>query len=218
MKLEIGEQRPEHFKTYWPGQYEVFSHFEYACGIPSVLFAITTLKANGKPNVCFNGWSSFAGSGDGYYVIMPGMSHKGHTYQNILRTGAFVVNFLGKDYFDACAATIEQNAEETDEVKAGGFTQEPAARVDCLRLQEAFLCLECRFEREIRLSESAPSSLLIGRVVHVAAQEAYAKGIDAKYGEDGFMFNIHAPKNLKTGEGKPSAVAVCKIVRVNEEG
>jgi hypothetical protein len=46
----------------------------------------------------------------------------------------------------------------------------------------------------------------------------YAKGLDSKYDDNGFMLNIHAPKNLKTGEGIPSAVAVCKIVRVNEEG
>ena len=81
MKLELGEQKPEYFKTYWPGQYELFSHFEYACGIPSVLFAITTLKPNGKPNVCFNGWSSFAGDGSGYHVIMPGLSRQGHTFK-----------------------------------------------------------------------------------------------------------------------------------------
>ena len=32
MKLEIGERRPENFAEHWPGQYEVFSHFEYASG------------------------------------------------------------------------------------------------------------------------------------------------------------------------------------------
>jgi hypothetical protein len=49
-------------------------------------------------------------------------------------------------------------------------------------------------------------------------EEQYAKGIDAKYDDNGFMHIIHAPKNLKTGEGQASAVAVCKVVRVNEEG
>ena len=49
MKVEIGSRRPEAFKEYWPGQYELFSHFEYACGIPHVLFVITTVKENGKP-------------------------------------------------------------------------------------------------------------------------------------------------------------------------
>lgn len=31
------------------------------------------------------------------------------------------------------------------------------------------------------------------------------------------QLNIHAPKNLITGEGKPSAITVCKVVRLNEE-
>jgi len=98
MKIEIGEKRPENFVQYWEGQYDIFHHFEYACGIPSVLFAITTRKENGKSNV------------------------------------------------------------------------------------------------------------------------NYANGLDGKYEDNGFMLNIHAPKSLKTGEGKPSAVAVCKIVRINEDG
>lgn len=55
MKIEIEEKRPDNFKEYWHGQYYIFSHFEYVCGIPSVMFAITILKENGKPNVNFSG-------------------------------------------------------------------------------------------------------------------------------------------------------------------
>ena len=218
MKIEIGKDRPKHFQEYWPGHYSVFSHFEYACGIPSVLFAITSLKGNGQPNVNFNGWSSFSGDGSGFYAIMPGMSHRAHTYHNILRTGEFVINFLSKAYFDACGETIHHNEEDADEFAVGGFTREAAQTVACPRIQEAFLCLECTLEREIALHEKATSSMIIGRIQHIAAQEAYAKGLDEKYGDDGFMLNIHAPKDLLTGAGKPSAVAVCKMVRINEEG
>ena len=218
MKIEIGENRPDNFAEYWPGQYDIFSHFEYACGIPSVLFAITTYKENGKPNVNFSGWSSFSGDGTGFYAVMPGMLHHTHTYSNILRTGEFVINFISKDYFDACIATINDNSEDADEIEAGGFTAEKAAIVNCPRLNEAFLSLECKFEKEVTLSEQARSSVFISKVVHIAADKDYANGLDGKYEDNGFMFNIHAPKNLKTGEGKASAVAVCKIVRVNEEG
>lgn len=218
MKIELGAERPANFAEYWKGQYDVFSHFEYACGIPSPLFAVTTVKENGKPNVCFNAWSSFAGGGDGFYVIMPGIYRKGHTYKNILRTGEFVVNFLSKDYYDACIRTIGQNGDETDEFEAGGFTREKAAKISTPRINEAFLCIECKKIKDIVLEENADTSVIIGKVLHVAALEDYAKGIDKKYGDDGFMMNIHAPKNLLTGEGKPSALAVCKIVRVNEDG
>lgn len=64
------------------------------------------------------------------------------------------------------------------------------------------MSLECRLEQDIRLSENGLSSLLIARVVHAAADEAYADGLDGKYGDEGFMLYAHAPKSLKTGEGK----------------
>lgn len=218
MKIEIGAERPSNFVEYWSGQYEVFSHFEYACGIPSPLFAVTTVKENGMPNVCFNAWSSFSGSGEGFYVIMPGISHGSHTYENIMRDKEFVVNFLGKNYYDACIKTIENNGDGADEFAAGGFTREAAAEVTVPRIKEAFLCAECELKREILLEENAKTSIIIGKILHIAMQKDYAQGIDKKYGDSGFMMNIHAPKNLSTGEGKPSALAVCKIVRVNEEG
>lgn len=217
MKLEIGDRKPENFAQYWPGQYEVFSHFEYACGIPSVLHTVTTLKENGKPNVNFNFSGTFTGDGDGFFAVLPLFRHS-HTYRNILRTGEFVVNFLDTQFFDACVATIRHNGEEEDEFEAGGFQIERAATVACPRMREAFLSLECRFEREMDLSGSGRAALVVGRVTLIAAEEAYAGGIDGKYGENGFMLNIHAPKNLKTGEGKASAVAVLRVARVNPEG
>ena len=143
MKYEIGEKRPENFMEYWPGQYDIFHHFEYACGIPSILFAITTLKENGKSNVNFSAWSSFSGDGKGFYVVMPSVLHHTHTYKNILRTGEFVINFISKDFFDSCIETINQN-DDADEILAGGFTEEKAMSVECPRLKEAFLSLECK--------------------------------------------------------------------------
>lgn len=56
MKYEFGAEKPERFRQYWPGQYDFFSYMEYACGIPEVLFAITTRKADGKPNWAAGGF------------------------------------------------------------------------------------------------------------------------------------------------------------------
>ncbi|MCL2343363.1 MAG: flavin reductase family protein [Firmicutes bacterium] len=221
MKINLTATRPAHFPEYWPGQYDLFSHLEFACGIPHVLFVITTLKENGQPNACFHAWSSFSGDSGGYYAFMPGLSHGSHTYKNILRTGEFVINFIGPAYFDAASATIAENGDDMDEIAAGGFTAEPSVSVSCPRLKEAFLSLECRLEEDVALRASQgsnPSTIIVGRVVHIAAEEDYARGLDEKYGDSGFMMNLHAPKDLQTGEGKPSAVAVCKIVRINEAG
>ena len=51
MKIEIGKDFPKYFKPSYPEEFELFSHFEVTAGIPTVLFAITTWKENGKPNV-----------------------------------------------------------------------------------------------------------------------------------------------------------------------
>ena len=217
MKIEVGSTKPEHFTSFWPGQYEIFSHFEYACGIPSVLHAVTTLKENGLPNVNFNFSGCFTGDGDGQFAVIP-LYKTSHTYANILRTGEFVVNFISQAYFDACYETIRQNEDDTDELTAGGFHAEAAQTVACLRMQEAFLALECSLVTELDLSGSGLAALVIGRIKHIAMQQEYAGGIDGKYEDHGFMLNIHAPKNLVTGEGQASAVAVCKVVRVNEAG
>ena len=74
--------------------------------------------------------------------------------------------------------------------------------------------MECRLEREMDLSGSGRAALVVGRVNHIAVQKEYAKGIDGKYEDNGFMLNIHSPKDLTTGEGTASAVAVCKVARV----
>lgn len=215
MKIEMGTQRPENFKEFWPGEYDIFSHFEFACGIPSVLHTVTTLKENGEPNVNFNFAGSFTGDGDGYFAIIPIYRHT-HTYKNILRTGEFVVNFISKEYFDSCIATINDNGEDTDEFEAGGFHREQSKTVSCPRMQEAFLSLECKLEKDMDLSGSGRAAFIIGRVNHIAVSEDYAKGIDGKYEDNGFMLIINEPKNLFTGEGQTNAVAVCKVVRVNK--
>ena len=214
-KIEMGTVRPENFSATWDGQYTFFSHLEYACGIPNLLFAITTLKENGKPNVCFHSWSTFCGDGQAFHAILGGLSQHNHTFKNIARTGEFVVNFLSKDYYDNLNTTIQQNGEDTDEFEAGGFTQETAKTVTVPRIKEAFLCLECRLTQSLDLSGAGIISLVIGQVEHIATGEEFAKGIDEKYGENGFMFNIHAPKDLLTGQGDVSGVAVLKIARQN---
>lgn len=216
MKMELGEKRPIHFPEEWPGQYDIFSFMEFACGIPQLLFAITTTKANGKPNVCFHAWTSFTGDPSGYFAVVGNLFKEGHTYQNIARTGEFVINFFGKQHYDACLQTITHNQDADDEMAAGGFTSEASRTVAPPRIGEAFLCMECTLEKEVELSAGSRAPLLVGRVRHIAMEEAYAKGIDKKYGEDGFMLNIDSPLDWSTGKGAPTGLAVCKVVKGNE--
>lgn len=211
MKIEMGMERPEHFRERWPGQYDIFSHFEYAAGIPSILFAITTVKENGQPNVCPHAWSSFSGGPEAFYAILAGLMTHTHTYANIRRTGEFVVNFLSPDYHEGLMRTIRENDPEVDEFAAGGFTPEVGQVVTCPRIAQAFLSLECRFHQGIDLP--GPGTLILGQVVHLSMAQSHAQGLKAKFGPQGYMFNIHAPMDLLTGEQAPTALGICNILR-----
>ncbi|VBB08192.1 Hypothetical protein LUCI_3460 [Lucifera butyrica] len=213
MKLEVTEQKPVYFQEEWPGQYEVFHWFEFVCGIPHPLFMISTYKENGQPNACLHSWSSFSGDGGGFYAIMPGLLRRTHTYQNILRTKEFCVNFLSHDYFEQCQRTIVSNDFETDEFAAGGFTPEPAKTVRVPRIKESFLTLECSLVMEKDLSQQGTSALVIGKVQAIALDEKLGENAYARYGQDGFLFNIHQPQNPSNGQGKLSGIGVIEVIK-----
>ncbi len=212
MKIEIVDSRPANFVERWPGEFEVFSHYEMALGIPHSLFLITTVKENGKPNACFQSWSSFCGDGGGYFAITP-LLVKTHTYRNILRTGEFCVNFVGVRHFDACYQTVWNNREDADEIAAGGFSSEPGRCIGVPRIREAFLSLECVLDSQTDLSKKGLSALVIGKVVRAAMDEDYVNGSERKYGPDGFMYYGNALENFAGGNAGERKVASLWVVR-----
>jgi flavin reductase (DIM6/NTAB) family NADH-FMN oxidoreductase RutF len=212
MKIEIGDSKPDNFIDRWPGEFRIFSHFEMALGIPHSLFLITTLKENGKSNACFQSWSSFSGDSGGYFVITP-IVQTTHTYQNILRTKEFCINFINARYFDACYKTINNNSDDIDEIAAGGFTAEQARCISVPRIQEAFLSLECTFHSNIDLSGKGISSLIIGKVLSAAIDNDYVNGSDNKYGQDGFMYYLYDLKDFASGDQGERKVASLNILR-----
>ena len=121
MKIHIGKEFPPHFREAYPGEFELFHHFETTAGIPNVLFAVTTWKENGQPNVCFHGWSCFHGDKTAFFAVMGNLYQHTHTFQNIQREGCFCVNFLPMDRYESLVETIHQNGLETDEFAAGGL-------------------------------------------------------------------------------------------------
>ena len=212
VKTEIGNTKPENFIDRWPGEFEVFSHYEMALGIPHALFLITTLKENGKPNACFQSWSSFYGDCGGYYALTP-LVQRSHTYGNILRTKEFCINFLSAQYFDACYQTVWNNEDETDEIAAGGFTPEPAQHIAAPRVREAFLSLECRYISHQDLSGKGIQALVIGQVIAAAMEDEYLNGSEKKYGPDGFMFYGYELQDFAGGDQGERKVAALQVLR-----
>jgi flavin reductase (DIM6/NTAB) family NADH-FMN oxidoreductase RutF len=212
MKIEIGCTKPDNFVDRWPGEFRIFSHFEMALGIPHSLFLITTMKENGKPNACFQSWSSFSGDSGGFFAITP-LVQTTHTYQNIIRTKEFCINFISARYFDACYKTIVNNSDDTDEIAAGGFVPEQAKCISVPRIQEAFLSLECTLHTNIDLSGEGITSLVIGKVLSVAMDSDYINGSDKKYGQNGFMYYLYDLQNFASGDQGVRKVASLNILR-----
>lgn len=207
MKLQVGTERPGHFQPGYPEQWDIVA------GIPQALFAITTRKENGQPNVCFHSWSCFHGDKTAFFAVLGGLFQHTHTYANILREGVFCLNFLPFSAYEDLCKTILNNQEDLDEIQAGGFTLEPAATMDVPCIRESFLQLECTLEEAKDLSGAGITAMVTGRVRQVRVEEAYAKELDRRYGPAGFMLLASAPQNLQTGQASPSRILTLNIAR-----
>ena len=184
-------------------------------GIPTPLFAVTTWKENGKPNVCFHSWSCFHGDKTAFFAVMGNLYQHTHTYANILREKCFAVNFLPIRYYDALVETIRCNEAETDEFAAGGFTLAGAKSIHAPVIGEAFLTLECTLEQVQDLSGAGITSMVVGRVQHASVEEDYARGYGKRYGRDGFMLLVPAPQDLTTGRPGQSGIATLRVEKLD---
>lgn len=215
MKIEIGSRFPAWFQPAYPEEFELFSHFEVTGGIPTPLFAVTTWKENGKPNVCFHAWSCFHGDKTAFFAVMGNLYQHTHTYANIRREGCFAVNFLPLGRYDQLVETIRCNGEETDEFAAGGFTLARAKSIHAPVIEEAFLTLECTLEQVQDLSGAGITAMVVGRVQHASVAEDYARGYGRRYGKDGFMLLVPAPQDLVTGQPGQSGIATLRVERLD---
>lgn len=154
-KIEIGTEFPRHFQSLYPEEFSLFSHLETASSIPSVLFAITTWKENGRPNICFHAWSSFCGEPGSFHAVLGNLYQHTHTYANILRERCFGLSFLPLSAYAQLVETITHNEAECDEFAAGGFTVQQARCIHAPLIAEAFLSMECTLKQTIDLSGTA---------------------------------------------------------------
>ena len=215
MKIHISEDFPKYFKAAYPEEFELFSHFETTSAIPQVLFAVTTWKENGKPNVCLHSWSCFHGDKTAFFAVMGCLYQHTHTYANIQREKCFAINFLPISYYDRLVKTIHSNHMEDDEFQVGGFTMEAANAINAPLIAEAFMNVECKLEQVQDLSGAGITSMAIGKVAHISVSEEYAQGYENRYGKEGFMMLVPAPQDLLTGKPAQSAIATVNIEKLD---
>ncbi len=171
-----------------------FSWMDFVTAIPSPLFVATSYKANGKPNACLQSWACFSGDLHGFYAILSNVNQAGHLYRTVQEKREVVLNFPSADLYDRCLATIRNNGFEDDEIALAGLTAKQASQVDAPEIEECFLNLECRYLWEHALSEDSSQRLLCFRVVGIAADESHLdEAKQGRYGESGFLYNIHHP-------------------------
>ena len=211
MKIEIGKEFPGYFKSLYPEEFQLFSHFETTAAVPGALFAITTWKENGKPNVCLHSWSCFHGDKTAFFAVMGNLYQHTHTYANILRERCFCVNFLPISCYDRLTETIFHNEYDSDEFQTGDFTLEDARTIHAPVIREAFLTMECTLRDVQDLSGAGMAAMVIGEVQHMSVEEDYAQGYAKRYGKEGFMMLVPSPQNLVTGEPELSAIGMVKI-------
>ncbi len=167
---------------------------------------MTTYKEGNIPNACPQAWTLYSGDGAGYYVIFS-VIKRAHTYKNILREKEFVVNFPSSDEFRKCMDTIKNNSDDTDEITASGLTIEPSIIVNAPRIKECFLNLECKLGWHRPLHKGSFHHVFAGEVVHVAVSPDHVKhNSNGRYGDTGYIYNIHSPIDPTTGEQEPAKV------------
>ncbi|GHU81202.1 hypothetical protein AGMMS50284_0230 [Clostridia bacterium] len=169
-----------------------FSWHEFVMAIPSPLFVATSYKSNGKPNACLQSWACFNSN----YAILSSVNMLGHLYQTIKETGVVVLNFPSANIYDRCSDTIKNNGWETDEIIASGLTVEPATTIHAPRIAECFLSLECRCLWDKQIAEGDNHALICFEIVNVVVDvEHLDEKQKGRYGETGFLFNLHHPIN-----------------------
>lgn len=180
-----------------------FSWMEFVTAIPAPLFVVTSFKSNGKPNACLQSWACFTGGARGFYAILSSVNKAGHLYQTVKEKGEVVLNFPSADLYQHCLATVRNNGFEEDELALSGLTAEPASVVDAPRIPECFLNLECRYAWEREIAEGDDYVLMCFEVVNICIDEAHLdERVQGRYGESGYIYNIHHPINPEDYSGK----------------
>ncbi|MEW6355159.1 MAG: flavin reductase family protein [Planctomycetota bacterium] len=119
---------------------------------------ITTLHENGVVNA--GTFGAYTNVGPKEIAIAIGTPS--HTYQNIKRTGEFVINVPRQDQIRALEICGEDIPPDTSELDAAGLTTAPADLVKPPLIAEFPANIECEFWKEMEIGYH---SLVIGKVL-----------------------------------------------------
>lgn len=94
------------------------------------------------------------------------------TVRNIRATGEYVVNVVPKGLGDAMVQTSGDYPPDVSEAEVLGLATAPSRKVRPPRLAASPVHLECRLVQELRFGRAQKVNVVLGEVVHIAADDA----------------------------------------------
>lgn len=194
-----------------------FSWMEHVLAIPSPIVNVTTYKKNNQPNATMQSWCTFVGE-NGYHVLFGSVNKSGHMYTSVKETGCCVVNIPSKENLLKCMQTIQNNQYENDEIALSGLTAVKGSKVNAPMIAECMVNLECELEWEHDLIENGYCAVMCFKVINVWMDERlFDENGAGRYGENGYLYNIHSPQNPITGEAYETYVGMIQKYATYEE-
>lgn len=136
---------------------------------------ITTLGADGTVNAAPFSWYNSVCADPPMVMAAIAWHPDGRpkdTLRNILASKEFVVNVVPRRLLERMVATSADYPPDVSEAEALGLATAPSRKVRPPRLADSPIHLECRLEREVRLGHKADTSLVLGEVVHIGADDS----------------------------------------------
>jgi flavin reductase (DIM6/NTAB) family NADH-FMN oxidoreductase RutF len=131
-----------------------FSWFQAVCADPPMVMLALQRRADGSPK---------------------------DTTRNIRASREFVVNVSPQALAQAMVQSSGEYPPDVSEVEALGLRTAPSKVVKAPRLADSPVHLECRLHQEIQLGHGEGTSLILGEVVHIAADDGV---LDARQNVD----------------------------------
>lgn len=205
--------KPDLFKEEYDNEFESFAWQDFLTAIPSPLFIITSYKKNGKENACLQSWSTFVGDKGEFICIIGSVSKMGHLYNTLVDNNECVINFPSESIYKKCLLTVSNNGYEDNEITKSGLTCEKAIKVNAPRIKECFLNIECEvlwIKEHFQDSRDVTVAL---KSKHICMDsEFYDETKTGRYKEQGYLYNIHSPRNPDTGENSGTYLGAIKKI------
>jgi flavin reductase (DIM6/NTAB) family NADH-FMN oxidoreductase RutF/catechol 2,3-dioxygenase-like lactoylglutathione lyase family enzyme len=141
--------------------------------LPGQVVLVTTVDADGEPNVAPKSWVSMVAFGPPP-VLMFGCNKQHGTARNAVAAREFVINIPGSDLVGTCwAIGVDQDTPRAERLSRYGLSPLPAKRVKPPLVAECRAHLECRLEDT---REFGDELILFGRIVAVSMDTRATEG------------------------------------------